>query len=91
MLDSRSSVRQDDGYASDLPADLLRLYSLLSIAGDYEMTKKEAEVVELLPNGLTKVELPKQTEENKEAWRNLFSRFREIAREAEEHTKARRS
>jgi hypothetical protein len=48
---------------------------------------KEVEVVELLPNGLTKVELPQQSEENKEAWSNLYARFREIAREAGERAK----
>lgn len=48
---------------------------------------EEVEVVELLPNGLTKVELPQQSAENKQAWRNLFDRFREIAREAEDRAK----
>lgn len=47
---------------------------------------EEAKVTELLPNGLTKVELPQQTDENKQAWRNLFARFREIAREAEDRS-----
>jgi len=44
---------------------------------------EETKVVELFPNGLTKVELPLQSDENKQAWRNLYARFREIAREAE--------
>lgn len=48
---------------------------------------EEVDVVELLPNGLTKVELPQQSDENKEAWRLLFDRFREIAREAGERAK----
>jgi len=47
---------------------------------------EETKVVELLPNGLTKVELPLQSDENKQAWRLLFERFREIAREAEERS-----
>jgi hypothetical protein len=45
---------------------------------------EEVKVTELLPNGLTKVELPQQTDENKQAWRQLYDRFREIAREAKE-------
>lgn len=52
---------------------------------------EEVEVVELLPNGLTKVELPQQSDENKEAWRTLYARFREIAREADERAKKGRS
>lgn len=52
---------------------------------------EEVEVVKLLPNGLTQVQLPEQTTQNKEAWRNLYARFREIAREAEERAKQGRS
>jgi len=47
---------------------------------------EETKVVELFPNGLTKVELPLQSDENKQAWRNLYARFREIAREAEKRS-----
>lgn len=47
---------------------------------------EEAKAIELLPNGLTKVELPQQSDENKEAWRQLYDRFREIAREAKERS-----
>jgi len=36
---------------------------------------EETKVVELFPNGLTKVELPLQSDENKQAWRNLYARF----------------
>jgi hypothetical protein len=45
---------------------------------------EEVKRVEILPNGLTKVELPQQSDENKEAWRALYARFRAIAREARE-------